>query len=109
MPKLRDYLINDVHTFLNVNDFADLHNINGHDILVVIDEDILKERPSHSLNQAPSDGIFMGDIVLFIKLCDFGDPPVKGELLRLDGKIYTVTAVSKAEGLLEITLEANES
>ena len=110
MPKLRDYLTNDLDTFINSDEFAKIHNVNGCDMLAVVDEDIQKERPRGSAERSPAaEGVFVGNVSLFVRLTDFGELPTQGTILRLNGKMYFVSTVSESEGLLEIVLEANES
>ena len=110
MPKLRDYLASDLDTFVNLDEFAKIHDINGCDILAVVDEDIQKERPRGSVDRSPaSEGVFIGNVSLFVRLTDIGELPTQGSILRLNSKMYLVSTVSESEGLLEIVLEANES
>ncbi|MBO8136798.1 MAG: hypothetical protein H0Z40_01465 [Desulfotomaculum sp.] len=106
MPKLKDYLTSDIQTFLNQNEFAEIHNVNNVDVPAIVDKNVLKERPSGE-RAFPGDGIYTEELVLFVKLSDIGYQPVIGESLKLDGELFLVKDSSEEGGILEITLEAN--
>lgn len=105
MPGFKDYLAADLNTFLNQDEFAEPHNIDGVEMPVITDSDILKERP-----QKPNvDGVYTGEITVFVRSTDLPDRPVKGQHLRLDEGLYMVLQCTESNGMLEITLEANEA
>lgn len=107
MLRLRDYFFSDAETFINNNEFAKTHNIDGLDIPVVVDSDILKIRSNNKSEQY--DGVYSGVVAVFVKASDLPERPVFGQPLRLDGKLYLVKECNEDMGVLEIILEANES
>ncbi|AIF51252.1 hypothetical protein [Pelosinus sp. UFO1] len=100
MPKLKDYLNSDLKVFLNADEFATEHNIDGQDILCVIDED----RAIPNAN----DGVYVIRRHLFISQTDLGYIPIPDQKIEVDGKYYYVIDCIK-EDLLEIILEARDS
>lgn len=107
MPKLRDYFFADTGVFLNLDEFAEMHNIDGHVVPAIIDSDILKIRSQHKSEQY--DGIYRGEIVIYVKTTDLPFRPVYGQDMTLDGEDYLVKDSSEEMGVLVITLEANEA
>lgn len=105
---MKDLVIKDLGIFFNPDEFGQLHDVNGRQVLVVFDEDVLKERNVFR-NLVPTDGIYTGQVVVYIKSTDLPSMPAIGSVLRLDGKMYLVNEVSESMGILEITLEANET
>ncbi len=107
MPRLRDVLAADLDIFFNQDEFAELHEIDGREIEAIVDSDILKIRSQNKYERF--DGVYKGEVAVFIRASDFPNRPVFGQPMRLDGKLYTVVECSEDMGVLEIVLGANES
>jgi len=110
MPTFRDFLDADLSTFLNPIEFGDLHDVDGKEILAVIDEDLSQTRsrqPLELYNATP--GIYVQRIIMFVRKSDLGYRPVSDQLMKIDGAIYKVANCSDQMGVLEITLEANQA
>lgn len=108
MSAFKDAIAADIKAvFLNGLEFADEHNINGNTVLCVVDDDIIDEHASRS---SPDyvDGVFTNQKMIYAAESDFSNPPVRGELLRLDGERFMVVKVARNMGVLEITIEAND-
>lgn len=108
MSRFKDSINADLVSFINPDEFGQLHDVNGRQTLVVFDADIIKERNVFR-NLVPTDGIYTGQVIVFIKKTDLPNTPAVGSVFRLDGEMYLVIEVSEALGILEITLEANET
>ena len=102
----RDDLEADLETFFNEDEFASLHLVNGVEMAIILDNDLLKERQRKSNDP---DGIYIGDLLFHAKKSIFGDRPVPGQIINLDGKIYRVADMQEDEMVYSITLAANES
>jgi len=98
----KEQIQQDIGVFLNSDEFADLHDIDGEQIACVFDNDIFQK------GQAV-DGVFSNAKKLFIKASDIPDRPVSGQHIRVNGELYLVSDSTEVMGILEITLEANES
>lgn len=105
MPTFKDFIpLDNNRVFINTNEFAEIHNIDGEDLPIVFDTDILNERPLQH-----AEGVYLSHVVIFIDKKALGYIPVQNQEITVDDVIYTVMKVSDDNGLLEITLEANES
>lgn len=96
------------NVFINFDEFADNHVINGVSVLAVLDSDINQARAFNRLISV-NDGVSLQLVSLFVKLSDFGYQPVEGEHMTVDGKGYFVSECLENIGVLEIKLKANVS
>jgi hypothetical protein len=88
--------------------FGDLLFVADKEILAVLDEDLYQKRkPRKQADYA--EGIWTAGVMLICREADLGFRPKTGSLLTVSGKEWIVSEVSQGEGLLEITLEANEA
>lgn len=109
MSAFKDAVKADIkQVFINLLEFADVHNINGEEVAAVIDRDILKERPNLTTS-VEARAIFEEEIHIYVAYDDLVRKPVKDEILRLDGAIFIVEEVAENMGVLEITIRANEA
>lgn len=103
----KESLVNDLSkVFINTNEFADTHNINGVDVDCVVDKD-LTDGLKNPMSNYQREGVFLRQILLFVKVADI-EKPVEGERLTLDNELYIVDNVSEDNGLLEIHLSRND-
>lgn len=107
MKTFKDYVNTDREIFINFNEFADNHLINGLEILCIIDEDINKERKLNKESQN-FNGVFTDTISLFIKEEGLKVQPAIGELMTIDQERYIVINIASNVGILEIELSRNE-
>jgi len=106
-----------VAVFINPDEFGEPKVINGAEYQVVIDHDLINERLrlyTSGGNNTAAEGVFLSTVIFFIRESDLGYVPVEGETMRFGnpgerGYPYLVTKVSSAMGILEITIEANQS
>lgn len=93
-------------TFFNLEEFAELHMIDGKEIPVVKDSETLMQ-----LNlgkTAHSDGIFTDSIVLFVQKKHMEYEPVIGQIMEFDGVTYPIDNVLSDTGGYTIILRGNE-
>lgn len=93
-------------TFLNLDEFAVEHNINGKQMPVVIDENETTESAVKFIGYGS--GIYKHRFNLFVSEIDFGSLPAVGDLVSVDNKKYVVSDATKDDGLYMLTLEAND-
>ena len=70
-------------TFFNLDEFAELHTIDGNEIPVVVDNEALL-----SLNMGKTvetDGIFTDSIIIFVQRKYLDYEPVIGQVIEFDG------------------------
>ena len=108
MSTFKDIIAEDVHrTFLNLEEFSDIHRVNGVDMPVQIDVNELIEREKR-MNQHV-DGIYSNQKMIYVASSDFGTLPKQGTTLNLDGKVYRVADAVDEYGVYSITIEANRA
>lgn len=90
--------------FLNVDEFAELHRIEGKQIPVVVDNNQLVK-----LKQGQILGLVEADILLMGKVSDFPDNMEPGRLLNMDGRELIVTSSGTDTGLIEVALRQNRT
>lgn len=104
----KDVIRADVHkAFLNIEEFSDMHMINGTEMAVQIDSNEQIEREKR-YNQN-MDGIYKNQKLIFVAASDFGPLPKQGSLLTLDKRTYRVADAIDEDGIYSITLEANRA
>lgn len=106
----KDLVQNELAVFFNLDEFAELQNIDGREIPAIVDTDTLKERPRQPADlYLASEGVYIDEVLLFVRASDYGVPPVVGQHIRLNGELYRVSGCTESMGVLEITLEANRA
>ena len=99
---LKDEINNDINNaFLNVDDFAEKHFVEGKEILCVLDDEALKTRQGSA-----EIGIDESTLLLFANINDLPKKQ-KGGLLNVDHKIYMIDDWKVNFGMAEIVLHRN--
>ena len=101
---LKDEMLNDLdNVFLNLDDFAETHLVEGKEIQCILDDEALKTRQGSA-----EIGIDESTLLLFAKIEDL--PKKKqGGLLNIDHKIYMIDNWKVNFGIAEIALHQNVS
>lgn len=102
MSAFQDCLASDLAIFMSLDEFADVHDIDGQHVACVFDSDIIKGGSSY-------DGIYVSTKKLYVKASDLDGRPIEGQHMHVDGKLYLVADCAENTGMLEITLEANRA
>jgi len=95
------------NVFMNTDEFAAVHKVNGKKMPVTVDNNELIERAKKM--KSHMDGIYVRTTLIYVKAKDFGQLPKVGGTLDLDGVIFKVTDATNEDGLYSIHLEANKS
>lgn len=104
----KDVLHQDVkRVFLNIDEFGEMHNINGQDVLVVIDESELTEREKRIKRDEGE--LHRKQLLFYVAAEDFGNLPSPGKALLFDNKQYLITDAEDEGGIYSISLEAMRS
>lgn len=108
MSAFKDIIREDVKvTFLNIDEFSDMHTVNGREMPVQVDSNEQIEREKR-FNQY-MDGIYTNQKLIYVSAADFGSLPKQGSILNLDGKILRVADAIEEDGVYSITVEANRA
>lgn len=109
-PTFKDCAAADIDlAFFNMDEFAEMHDIDGKDMMVVYEEDGLKEHASHweyGTKQSLDTGLYNADAILYIRIKDYGPKPKVGKRLVMDKKrTYSIEACEEEAGVYRMTLE----
>ena len=91
--------------FLNLAEFADLHRIEGKEVPVVIDSDIMAKLSKIGDNRIH--GMDEADMVIMGKASDLPENLDPGRLLNLDGREVIVVTTTSEMGLVQIAVRQN--
>lgn len=105
MSAFKDQVKKDVKgVFINFEEFAELHDLNGKQVLCIIDKDDTKA----NIRALQQEGVFVNLLTIYVDSLDITPRPVEGELFKVDGSFHLVKSVSDESGVLVIDVEANE-
>lgn len=91
--------------FLNLDEFAYLHRIEGKEVPVVIDSDIMAKLSKIGDNRIH--GMDEADMVIMGKASDLPENLDPGRLLNLDGREVIVVTTTSEMGLVQIAVRQN--
>lgn len=91
--------------FLNLDEFADLHRIEGKEVPVVIDSDIMAKLSKIGDNRIH--GMDEADMVIMGKASDLPENLDPGRLLNLDGREVIIVTTTSEMGLVQIAVRQN--
>lgn len=107
MSAFKDAVAKDIKSvFINMDEFAYEHDLNGKKVQCVVDKDIIDGAKGTVSN--PLYGVFLNAITIYVDAKDIDRKPVEGELLSLDKKRYVVRNVSVEDGILVILAEVHD-
>lgn len=90
--------------FLNLDEFAELHRVEGKKIAVVVDNDQLNK-----LKKGQILGLVEADMLLMGRESDFPAHLEPGRLLNVDGRELIIANSGKDMGLVEVALSQNRT
>ena len=92
--------------FMNENDFAEYHDLNGVRALAIVEALTIKDKLA--IKSASFEGYYQKKVIVHVKQADLNEIPVYGQRFILDGDIYTVDSCDDEMGMLTIDLVAND-
>lgn len=103
----KEMIEEDIHeVFLDLDEFADIHDVDGREIPAIIDDTASKQRNWKASDNVIDDGVFRKIRKLYVAKQDFGERPSAGaRIFHLDGKPYLVRSVDEDDGVYQICLE----
>ena len=97
---LKDQIADDIfNVFLNLDDFADWHTVNGSRLKCLIDKNNVHMRASAGRR---TEGVREDSFFLYIHAEEFRTPPEPNSEIDIDGKKYAIRSVSDEMDLLVI-------
>ncbi len=107
MISFKEQVNTDLDVFISGEEFAETHNINGEDIICVLEGLTTKEQITQANNTPAFDGISGISRVLHIKSTNLAEPVIQGNVMEVDGEMFRIGEVVEDMGLTTITLEVD--
>ena len=102
----KDIIQGDIQAvFLNPDEFAAKHLVNGKLMTVTIDDNEMIEREKKALNKG-EDGLYKRTLLIYVAAAEFGPLPAVGKLLEIDRGRYRIMDAVNEDGIYSISLEA---
>lgn len=96
--------------FINLDEFSDIHTINGKEMPVQVDSNEMIEREKRYQHKSGlyADGVYLKELLIYVRAEDFGKLPAVGKTITFDGKIYVISDAIDEDGIYSLSLEANK-
>lgn len=105
---LKDILRDDLEdVFFELDEFSEIHTVNGVQMNIIIDGNELGERKSTGGKHF--DGAYSNTILIYVKAEEYGARPKVGSRIVLDDSNYKVTDVVDEDGVYSITMGATRA
>jgi hypothetical protein len=106
----KDFAASDINTvFFNGNEHADLHNVDGKDVLVILEDSDVRDHSAHweaGAKQNFDTGLYNLHMTIYIRVDDYGAKPKQGKLLVLDkNKTYSIRTCDDEGGVYRMVIE----
>ena len=108
----KEQIAKDVNNvFMNMDEFADTHIINGKKMSCIVDsnEMIDREKRYQYKRSLYADGVYLKELLIYVKAEEFGPLPPVGRTLTLDKKSYLISDAVDEDGIYSLCLEANKT
>ena len=99
------------NVFMNFDEFAEEHLINGDKMLCIVDnnEMIDREKRYQYKRSLYADGVYLKEVLIYVRAEDFGPLPAVGRMLYFDKKGYMISDAIDEDGIYSLCLEANKT
>ena len=105
MP-FKEQVADDIDVFLDMDEFAEEHDLNGTATVAIVQSPTAKERFSGTARSYDVyDGVTGTDVVVYCRANALPEIPVEGQRFTLDGEIYLVSQCVDEMDVLSITLQ----
>ena len=106
----KDFALSDISAaFFNGDEHAKEHNVDGKDVLVILDKDDVRDHSAHweaGAKQNFDTGLYKRHMILYISVKDYGPKPKQGKILTLDKKLtYLIQKCDEEGGVYRMTME----
>lgn len=88
---------------MNVKEFGEVRLIDGEEVAIIIDDDLLQKRKSLSSN--PADGVYNATFLFHVLKADLKKKPVVKAEMKVDKRTFTVSDVQEDDAMYTITLK----
>ena len=94
------------NVFMNPEEFGEKHQIDGKEMLVVVDGLEVVERSKKQVERGRIDGVYEKQVLIYVSRTEFGALPAIGRILKFDKGQYRVLDAVDEWGMYSITLGA---
>lgn len=103
--------LDNLKVFMNFDEFADMHMVNGTEMLCIVDnnEMIDREKRYQYKRSLYADGVYIKELLIYVREEDFGPLPAVGRILTFDKKSYLISDAIDEDGIYSLSLEANKT
>ncbi len=108
MSTFKECLKDDLKTFISLEEFADIHNLDGTECAAIVQEPTVRD--NFFLNSQGLDGYtgIQGKVVhVHCQTSDLPELPGNGEVFKLDGEIFIVESCTEEAGITTLELHAD--
>jgi len=105
----KDMVQQDRGIFLNIDEFGEVHRVEGQNITVVIDDNTLRERQGGAEVGVAEVGVAESSLLLFAYVEDLPPRREAGESINVDGREYIVDDWSEDMGIAQVALGQNRT
>jgi hypothetical protein len=102
--KFKEQLAKDLDTFINGDEFAQIHEFNGKQLLCVLESNENQKRTYNKVNQF-NDGLVEYDVSLIYKYDDYPYTLAYNTEVKLNGVRYTVINFAYDDGICTVKLQ----
>lgn len=109
MKSFNDYLADDLFIFVNPTEMGEKAVVDGKELCVTITHNSIDERKrlvSRGYDIDPQ-SLYHVTMTMYVRISDLGYVPVKGQLMVINEKEYTVGGAGEEKGLVTVRLERN--
>ena len=105
----KDSVLKDnLKVFLNLDEFADVHEINGASCKAILQDITIVDEDVAERNRIAYSGVYGQRMLINVQKSDLPEIPVSGNLMIIDENSYMVESVADDMGMLTIQLVTNE-
>lgn len=99
------------NVFMNEDEFSERHLINGIEMPCTIDNNELidREKRYQYKKSLYADGIYLKQLLIYVRAEDLGALPAIGRAITFDKKSYIVSDAINEDGIYSLCLEANKT
>lgn len=96
------------NVFLNFDEFGEYHDVEGKQVLMIIDNDKLAELKMSQKEKSQILELVEADLLLYARTADLPKSLEPGNLINFDGKVMIIRYSNAAMGITELAIAQNK-
>lgn len=103
MSEFKEQVAEDINSvFMNIEEFADTHNLNGVECECIIQSPTIREKLINGADYDGYEGVHGETLIIHVAASSLEEVPMEGQVFKVDGSIYTVQNCIVESGLMTI-------